>query len=211
MAIDAVYHRWMNKHRFFFRIVAVSLLGGAACDEKPNSQAGKSEVGGAAPGSHAAAPEVSKPAEKELADTAEAAGMTWKRIDQPFGTFEIPSQEGWTVEDNQVEGPDGTVIMAQSQDGITPDLMDEYLTSYDEVQKRDAPKYAERARAKGTVAGAVAARVEGTFDNGTKFVTRDFLVFTKGKVVLLGARTPETNAAALAGVIDHAARSLEMK
>ena len=47
--------------------------------------------------------------------------------------------------------------------------------------------------------------------DGTKFVTRDFLIFAKGKVVLLSARTPATNAAALPGLIDHVARSLQLR
>lgn len=198
----------MNQTSWVLRIVAVSLLAGAACDKSENKDT-KAEAGDAAPAGDAPPTESAQP--NELAEATDPAGATWKRIEQPFGSFEIPAQEGWTVTDNQVEGPDGTVIMSQSQDGITPDLIDDYLTSYDEVQKRDAPNYAEKNRAKGTVGGAVAARVEGTFDNGTKFVTRDFLVFTQGKVVLLSARTPETHAAALPAVIDHAARTLEVK
>lgn len=155
--------------------------------------------------------EPGKPASSELASSPEPAALTWKRVERPFGTLEIPTGAGWEVVDNQVEGKDGTVIMLQAQDGISPEQIDDYLTSYDEVQKRDAPKYAGTAPTKGTVAGAVAARVEGSFDNGTKFVTRDFLVFAKGKVVTVSARTPATNAAALAGIVDHAARSLQIK
>jgi len=196
----------MSKTSWVLRFAAASLLHATACD-KPDTKAQPSDAAPASD-SPASAP---KAAEKELADAADPAGATWKRIEQPFGSFEIPAAEGWTVTDNQVEGSDGTVIMVQSQDGITPDLIDDYLTSYDQVQKRDAPKYAEKARTKGTVSGAVAARVEGSFDNGTKFVTRDFLVFSQGKVVLLGARTPETNAAALPPVIDHAVRTLQVK
>lgn len=200
----------MHKPSWLLPTLVVSFLGGAACD-KSESKDTKAEAGDATPAPEAPAAEAPKPAENELAETADPPGATWKRIDQPFGSFEIPAEEGWTVVENRIEGPDGTVIMPQSQDGITPDLIDDYLTSFDEVQKRDAPNYAEKVRSKGTVGGAIAARVEGTFDNGTKFVTRDFLVFTKGKVVLIGARTPESNAAALPAVIDHAARTLQVK
>jgi hypothetical protein len=130
----------------------------------------------------------------------------------PFGSVELPTGEGWSLPDaTQAEGPDGLVIMMQAQDGITPDQVDDYLASYNDVQKRDAPKYAGKTERKGTVAGQPSARVEGTFDNGTKFITRDFLVFTKGKVVMLGARIPEEHAAKLAPVIDHVTRSLQVK
>ena len=166
----------------------------------------------AAGGTAAAAGSAAPAAGKELADAAEPAGLTWKRSDVPFGSIEVPQGEGWSMPDvTQVEGPDGLVIMLQAQDGISPDQTDEYLASYNDVQKRDAPKYAGKGESKGTVAGQPAVRVEGTFDNGTKFVTRDFLIFTKGKVVLLGSRIPEEHAAKLAPLVDHIARSLQAK
>lgn len=174
----------------------------------------KEEATKAGPGSGPVAagdPAGKKAAAKELADSAEPAAITWKRIDQPFGSLELPAGAGWEIVENQLQGDDGTVIMMQSQDGIEPDVMDEYLASYDDVQKRDAPKYAGKGTTRGAVNGAVAARVEGTFDNGTAFVTRDYLVFAKGKVVMIGSRTPTSNAAALPGIVDHAARSLQVK
>lgn len=184
------------------------MLLAAACKKKEgeggdkggSAAAGESDKGG------------DKAAGKELADAAEPAGLTWKRSDVPFGSIEVPSGDGWSMPDvTQVEGPDGLVIMIQSQDGISPDQTDDYLASYNDVQKRDAPKYAGKGETKGSVAGQPAVRVEGSFDNGTKFVTRDFLIFTKGKVVLLGSRIPEEHAAKLPGVIDHVARSLQAK
>ncbi len=187
--------------------LALSLTVAACGGEKKDAPAG-----GATAGAPAGKPgQPAKPAAKELADAAEPTGVTWKRIEQPFGSVEVPDGAGWEVVDNQVQGADGTVLMLQAQDGIGPDLLDDYLASYDDVQQRDAPKYAAKGSTKGAVGGAVAARVEGSFDNGTRFVTRDYLVFTKGKVVVLGARTPEPNAAALPGLIDHVARSLQVK
>ncbi len=152
-----------------------------------------------------------KPAAAELATAAEPTGLTWKAVEQPFGSVELPTGDGWEIVEGQLEGKDGTVVMMQSQAGIAPDQMDEYLASYDEVQRRDAPKYAGKPAVKGVVGGAPAARVEGAFDNGTRFVTRDYLIFAKGKVVLLSARAPEASAAGLPGVIDHVARSAAIK
>lgn len=159
----------------------------------------------------ATAPAPAKAAAAELATAAEPPGIAWKVVEQPFGSVELPTGEGWEMVEGQLEGKDGTVVMLQAQDGITPDQLDEYLASYDEVQRRDAPKYLGKPATKGAVGGAPAARVEGTFDNGTRFVTRDYLIFAKGKVVLLSARVPEAGAAGLAGVIDHVARSATIK
>ena len=182
------------------------LFGVTACkggDKKAEPAPGSAAPGGGAP--------KAPPATKDLADSADPTGIEWKRVEQPFGSLELPTGPAWAMVDNQLEGKDETVIMLQAQDGIGPEQLDEYLASYDEVQRRDAPKYVGAAPTKGTVGGQVAARVEGAFDNGTKFVTRDFLIFAKGKVVLLSARTPATNAAALPGLIDHAARSLQVR
>lgn len=175
-------------------IAAVAACGGKK-DDKP---------AGGGSGAPKAAPAT------ELATAAEPTGITWTSLEQPWGTLDIPSGDGWALVEGQVQGKDGTVVMLQSQDGVPADVIDDYLASYDDVQKRDAPKYAGKSTTRGAVGGAPAVRVEGTFDNGTRFVTRDYLLFTKGKVVLLSSRAPEPGAA-LAGVIDHMVRSAKVK
>lgn len=198
----------MTKRAALSTLFLLLCAAGAACGSKKEGAASdsKAAAGDSKPDGD------SKAAGKDLADSAEATGLTWKRTDVPFGSVELPQGEGWSLPDsNQAEGPDGVVIMMQAQDGIEPDQIDDYLSSYDDVQKRDAPKYARTSQDKGKVAGQVAARVEGTFDNGTKFVTRDFLVFSKGKVVLLGSRIPAEHAAKLPSIIDHIVRSLQVK
>ncbi|HKE19206.1 MAG TPA: hypothetical protein VKB80_30230 [Kofleriaceae bacterium] len=141
-------------------------------------------------------------------------GVAFKVADLPFGTIEIPDGNGWSLEQRgpiEVNGPDGTVVMLQAQDGITVEQRDDYLASYNDVQVRDAPKYQRVAQDVGDVAGAPGARVEGKFDNGTAFVTRDYLLFKGGKVVIVGGRTPAPGAAQLAPLVDHMAASLRMK
>lgn len=201
----------MMKRASVLLFSAAISLGATACKKKEGEPSGD-KGGNAATASGDKGGNAAPAAGKELADAADPTGVTWKRSDVPFGSVELPTGEGWTLPDaTQAEGPDGIVIMLQAQDGISPDQVDDYVASYNDVQKRDAPKYAGKAESKGTVAGQPAARVEGAFDNGTKFVTRDFIIFTKGKVVMLGARIPEEHAAKLAPVIDHVARSLQAK
>lgn len=181
------------------RILAFLILGVVAC---------KGGGDKAAPSTG----ESAKPASVDLIAAAPApAGLTFERIDEALGSLEVPKGTGWAKVDNQIEGPDGTVVMLQGQPGIDASQLDEYLASYDEVQKRDAPKYANATTTKGTVNGVPAARVSATFDNGTKFVTRDYVIFTKAGVVMIGGRTPQPNAAKLDGLVDYMARSYKSK
>src|SRR5262245_42668900 len=151
-------------------------------------------------------------AELVPADIHAPAVASFKRVDRPFGTIEIPTGMGWEESEAQIQHPDGTVIMIQSQPGIRPEQLDEYLASYDEVQRRDAPKYTARRTTKGRLGGNVAARVEGTFDNGTKFVTRDYVMITSGNVVVaVSGRAPSTNGAPLVLLVDYVARSVTAK
>ena len=146
----------------------------------------------------AAAPAATAPGLRYCRDAKGPDGVTFKKLDLAFASLQIPDGEGWTLlqqgSASQIEGADGTVIMLQAQDGISPEQRDEYLASYHDVQLRDAPKYERVKQDSGEILGAPAARVEGKFDNGTAFVTRDYLIFSKGKVVLLGevARRPPT-------------------
>jgi hypothetical protein len=189
-------------HPFVLVGLLILALGGTACKKK------EAEQGASGSGSSASATGGSgEAATKELAESSEPEGITWKRIEVPMGSLELPIDPGWNLVGIEVHGKDGIVITLQEQAGIAPAQLDDYLASYQEVQRRDAPKYATKAVTKGTVGGEIAARVEGTFDNGEAFVTRDFLVFAKGKVVLIGARMPTASAAVLPGIIDHGAHA----
>ena len=154
---------------------------------------------------------VVRPSNELIPTAAAPAGLAFAPHVQSHGTLEVPTGKGWELVDNQVEGADGTVIMLQAQSGIGTDQMNDYLASYIDEQKRDAPKYANGATTKGTISGVPAARVQGTFDNGTKFVTRDYVLFTKHGVVMIGGRTPAPNAAQLDGLVDYMAHSYKSK
>jgi hypothetical protein len=162
-------------------------------------------------GGAAACKKKSEPAEVGLASAAEPQGVTWKRIELPFGSLELPVDAGWNlVGGGEVQGPDGMVVVMQSQDWAV-EKMDKFLTAFAEMQVKQSPKYEGKTTERGKVAGAPAARIEGAFDNGTRFATRDYLVFAKGKVIVVGARIPAEHAERLAGIVDHAVRTLQVK
>jgi hypothetical protein len=146
------------------------------------------------------------------ADIRPPAVASFKRVDRPFGSIEIPDGMSWQDSGTQIQHPDGTVIMLQSQPGIRPEQLDEYLASYDEVQRRSAPEYTARRTTKGRLSGNVAARIEGTFDNGTRFITRDYVMITNRNVVIaVSGRAPSTNGAPLVLLVDYIARSVKAK
>ena len=193
--------------RVVIALLAALLSAATACKKKEQAA---QDAGSGSAGS--AAVDAAAPAANELANAPEPEGVTWKRLEVPFGSLELPQDAGWgLVGSSEIHGPDGVVIVMQPQEKVAPERFEKYLLAFIAVQKRDAPKYELIAQTKGTVNGALAARVEGTFDNGTRFVTRDFLVFTKGKVVLIGARIPEASAAKLPGLVGHVVRSLQVK
>jgi hypothetical protein len=199
-------------------VVALSLallaVASASCGKtEKGAQADKAESGGAGGAGGAAGSGGAGPA-LVAADAKGPDGVTFKRVDLAFGSLELPDGKDWKLQQgspSQMEGADGTVIMLQSQDGIAADQRDDYAASYHDVQMQAAPRYERVKQDNGEILGVPATRVEGKFDNGTPFVTRDYLVFSKGKVVALGGRTPATNAARLAPLMDHIAATLAVK
>lgn len=191
--------------------ITCSCLAVAGCSKKKEGAEGDgSAAGSAAPVAPGASGAAVDPSAKELAFEPATAGLTWKRVEMPFGSLELPTNPGWVLLGTDVHGEDDLVIMLQSQDGISPDQQGSYLKQYGKLQARDAHGYRAKAHA-GTLRGDPAIRIEGTFDNGTKYVTREYLVFANGKVVALSAHIPAINAAKLPGVIDHLARTLTVK
>lgn len=181
-------------------------LGIGACKKKEAEQDGSAT----ASGSGAVVASGSAAAEPELAPAPATAGLTWKRIEMPFGSLELPADPGWNLVGTDVQGPDDLVLVLQAQEGVTPDQQATYLKQYGKLQARDARGYRAKAHL-GTLRGDPAIRIEGTFDNGTKYVTREYLVFAKDKVVALSAHIPAVNAAKLPGIIDQVARTLQVK
>ncbi len=197
--------------RIAHALIAVALVGGACKGDQPAGSGAAhggsaTETGGAS----------KQPDELITGDAKGPDGVAWKRVETPFGTAELPDGGGWSLHTDtpmQVQHEDGTVIMLQAQGGIDPDQLAEYLTSYDEVQRRDAPKYAKGKETIGSLKGNTAARVESTFDNGTKFETRDYVIITPTrKVAGISGRAPTTvPAARLAALVDHIAATAQIK
>lgn len=145
------------------------------------------------------------------ADIKPPAGVSFARVDVSSGSIEFPTGAGWRVAGDQAEHSDRTTILIQIMYNTEPTRLDELLESYDEGQRHDVPKYKRTAHRKGTIGGEIAARIEATYDGGTKFVIRDYLRFKNGKGISISGRTPATNAAALAPLVDYVVASMQFK
>lgn len=196
------------------RWICASLLVAAlvGCGKKKEQAEGGASAPLDSAGDKAGEPTVSPASgeSKALAPTPTTAGLSWKRITMPFGSLELPADPGWNLVGTDVQGPDDLVIMLQAQDGVSPAQQRSYLKQYGKLQARDAHGYRAKAEL-GELGGAPAIRIEGSFDNGTKYVTREYLVFAKGKVVALAAHIPAIHGDKLAGIIDPIARSLQVE
>ncbi len=193
--------------------LTLTLVAASGCKGGSGSKSG---AGGAHAGSATTEGGTTKRADELIGDVPRTDGISWKRVDLPFGTAEIPDGSGWSLESGatmQVVHADGTVIMFQAQPGVKPSQLAEYLQAYDATQKQDAPKYAEVARTLGTVKGTTAARVDGTYEHERKFLTHDYILITQtGDVAAVSGRAPAGPAAAkLAAVVDHIVATAQLK
>jgi hypothetical protein len=189
-------------------VVAVALLG---CKKV------KQLTGRAAAGTTQASGEkksAASPAQPALIAGAAPgpAGVQWQRTNHGgVGSVEMPTGAGWTKESGPAfemhhEKLDITA-MIQVQPAVPADARGEYLSSLIDVNKRDAPKYAVVAKVEGGVGPNVAGRVDGKFDNGTAYATRDYVLFVKGAALALMVRGPVARTAEVQSIADHMATS----
>lgn len=129
-----------------------------------------------------------------------------------MGTMPFPSGTDWQQDGNKRynEKLDMTIV-TQSQDGSMLDMQEEYVQSYIENNFRDATNYKLGNRDKGTVNGVAANRVTGSFNNGTEYITRDYLFFTNDKSGVLQVRIAKKNEDKLQPITDYMAASFKKK
>ena len=205
--LESERHMSMRRTLFLQSVLLVTLA--TACSKKPPAPA---EAESSRPA--AAAPRPSAAAEPGLISAAPVvpAGIVLSKSTLAgIGTMALPGGAGW----ERTDGPpfelsnDATMttVMAQFQGQVSPDTRDEYVAAFIEANTRDAPKYKVTGKANGELPGGPGARVDGTFDNGDAFATRDYLVFAKGGVAALMVRGPVADAAKVRALADAIASS----
>jgi hypothetical protein len=185
----------------FISVALLSACGGSG-SKKDDKETGKQED----------KKESTSSGDELISSAAAPAGFTFERKDfEGMGTAEFPSGADWEVENNTWynEKLDMTV---KTQSHASADMSlqaDEYLESYDDVNKRDAPQWKRSSKQPGSINGMPGARVEGTFNNGTAYVVRDYLFFTPNKTAIIQCRIAEKDKDKLNGVVDYIASTFK--
>jgi hypothetical protein len=141
-------------------------------------------------------------------------GLAWARLEQAFGGVDVPVGGDFQViqvrdDFTQVQSErTGIVLMLRHQLGVSATGRESYTDSLISVNQRDAPRFRLVAKSYGKVGILLAARVDGEFDNGTHFVTRDYVLFPPQMAILLMARGPVQVAGAVHAIADRVAASI---
>lgn len=206
----------MKRAPFFVLTVAALAPAAVACsnDDSGSSptEAASADLSGTAPAAVAPAEPAPAPAEPNLVEGTPAApeGITLEAQNVAGASIQLPA--GWPMEPMGAgaqahdEASDIT-IMVQKQPNVPAEARSEFVDSFVEVNGRDAPEYRVVNRSMGLVSGKPSARVDGTFNNGTAYVTRDYVVFADGNATAIMVRGPEPAAAKVQGLADAVAAS----
>jgi hypothetical protein len=152
--------------------------------------------------------------EPDLRTAEDPAGYAWTTSTRAsVATLDVPSGTGWQSDDGAMlevtHEVEGLTVMVQHQAGIPAEMREEYVQSMVDANTRDAPKYEVVERRLGSMAGEPAACVDGRFDNGTRYVTRDCVLFVNDAAMAIMGRGPVERESQLKSVVDHMASSVE--
>jgi hypothetical protein len=155
--------------------------------------------------------------EPELIPVAPPAleGYRWRRIPPQagFGSVELPDGEGWAR--GIYEGLElinqklDITVMITTQPDVGADSRAEYMDTFTLTNKRDVPKYEVIGRHDGVIKRLVAGRLDGRFDNGTAYVTRDYVLFARQGAFVVMVRGPLALTGHVRQLADHIAHSFE--
>lgn len=180
-------------------ILAVGLLclGGAASGCNKIAEAVGGSVGASGP--------------VLVANTAGPAGYAWQPASIPnVGSYELPSGGKWEKSGLGASNDElDFTIMVQVQGGIEAGDRSDFVKAVVDANKRDAPKYELLSQQEGQVNKIVAARIDGKFDNGTAYATRDFILIRNHMALAFMVRGPLAKQTEVQAVADHMAASLK--
>ena len=162
-------------------VVSLALIGCKSKSDKPRTQGGS---------------EVAKQAGKAVAAPVPLPATTlvssWEAAKLEYGSFKRPAGPGWTWEAFTANNDQANITMTFQKlaDGDFRDQLKDLQQHLDEANQRDAPKFVKGEQAKLTIAGQTVLRSDATFDNGSKFATRDYIVVTDKGTVTVMTRGP---------------------
>lgn len=139
-------------------------------------------------------------------DIKPPAGTTFKRKNIGVASFELPAGQDWTLDENYLDNSktEMVIIITSQMDGFQ-DMQKEYMDSYIQNNEIAASNWKTGDLKFGTVNQLPAGVLTGTFNNGTQFVTRDFIFYDKSTTTILQARVPEADKDQLEPIVDYIA------
>jgi len=140
------------------------------------------------------------------ADIKAPAGTTFKRKNIGVTSFELPAGQDWTMDENYLDNSktEMIIIITSQMDGFQ-DMQKEYMDSYIQNNEIAAPNWKTGDLKFGTVNQLPAGILTGTFNNGTQFITKDFIFYDKSTTTILQARVPEASKDQLEPIVDYIA------
>lgn len=146
-----------------------------------------------------------------VANAAGPAGYTWQATQIPsVGAYELPSGGKWQKEGLGASNEEQDfTIMVQVQGGVEPSDRATFVKGVIDANKRDAPKYELLGQQEGQVNKTSTGRIDGKFDNGTAYATRDYIIIRNHMAVAVMVRGPLAKQSEVQAVADHVAASLK--
>ena len=207
----------MNKHLIqLFSVIFLTASIVTACKKKEEEK--KEEVtveknDNATPKEESKEEKTSEPS--LIAESSQAPeGTEWEDYSaQNAFTVKIPKGVDWEKTESGYltlhHKKDDITILIQVQGGADASMRDATTDMLISLNKRDAPKYEVIEQPKGSVQTFLASRIDGKFDNGTKYMTRDYVIFVKDNAVALMARAPEGKKDQLYALVDYIASTIK--
>ncbi len=139
------------------------------------------------------------------------AGYSWQAASVPnVGAYELPSGGKWEKVGLGASNDElDMTISVQIQGGVEPSDRAAMMKGLIDANKRDAPKYELIQQIDGQVNGTTAGRVDGKFDNGTPYATRDYVLFKNHMALAMMVRGPVGKQAEVQALADRVAGSLK--
>jgi hypothetical protein len=139
------------------------------------------------------------------------AGYTWQSTTlASVGAYDSPGGSKWHKDGLGAENEDADItISVQMQGGVEATDRTDFTKLLIDANKRDAPKYEVVNQQEGQVNKIAAARVDGKFDNGKAYATRDYVLFQNHVALAMMVRGPIAMQAEVQAIADHVAASLK--
>lgn len=146
-----------------------------------------------------------------VVNAANPAGYAWQPASIPsVGAYELPSGGKWEKRGLGASNEELDItIMVQVQGGIEAADRSEFVKAVVDANKRDAPKYELLSQQEGQINKIAAARIDGKFDNGTAYATRDYILIRNHMALAFMVRGPLAKQTEVQAIADHIAASLK--